>query len=179
MRDNIQLGAGIRQHVSDEGRVLIADPPTPDYRGSFWVTRSGFASVRVGSGRCDKQVPLIDDQPIDGMKRGVQGPVPELQLDDGPNENFESWIMLDVEVDLSTGFAKAYTVVHSNVPVLRSNGLILDDGLGHGRREIALVLWNQEGTVKRIIQDLYFDQTHSFKAGVAEGKGQHFFSSSP
>jgi hypothetical protein len=175
---NLSLGPGLRSHRSREGLSIVADIPSQNFRGSFPVRRSGADAVGVGYGRCNNVVPVIDHVPIDGLVAGIQKSVPTLSLREGPNKALESWIMLQVSVDPKTGLVDpknpdAYTIIHSNERIKRSNGLILDDGKGNGRFELALILWNEDQTVKRIVQNPFSDLGHHFRDGV------HFFKGVP
>ncbi|WP_156345493.1 hypothetical protein [Verrucomicrobium spinosum] len=160
----------------------MADLATPGYLGAFKVAMAGAAAVRVGLGLIENIVPKLRRVPLDGRdSKGRRVSVPVLKVEDGPNKDLQSWVCLKVTVDkLGVIDAKAeipVDVVHLNDLTGKfANGFSVDqDGVGY--LPIALLLWRDQRRLFKVVQNVYFNQRHSFAPPEKDGgKGWHVFS---
>ncbi len=180
---NITGAGGVRVHASEKGLGVIADITPPGYVGAFSVSVAGGAAVRVGIGTVEQLVPRLRGVSIDGLDdRGEMVDVPDLDCSrEGPNDELRSWVFLRVKVSLESGEMvgdkDAAVIVHgNNLEARYRRGFSLDDGEGFGYLPLAMLMWQDEATLKRVIRNVYFPQRHTFKAGTKAGeRGVHFF----
>jgi len=181
-------GPGQRMHGSATGRAIVSEPPAVAFRGAFAVSlRASMRQARVGLGRVNGLVPVIDDRTLDGRNPATGKPdrkgVPMLPLASGPGSDGYSYIALAMRVDLATGRllddpAKAVTVVHVKALDPRFvEGHPGDDGNGLGLHPLAEIEWDISRSTnplpRRARQMVFFDQTHRFIAGRDGEPGRH------
>ena len=156
----------IRIHRDARGNThVIADTSPAGYGGAFRVTLSGARRVRVGSGS------------IEGIL--LEGA--DLRCDSGPDAELRSWVFLRYQVDLQTGLAvpgaeDTATLIHG--PDLRavfSNGVSPDDGTGAGHLPLAMLVWKNSRSIRRVVRNVYFHQRHSFVPATRERRAFHIF----
>lgn len=185
--DDMTQSGPVRLHRSREGLAVVADLPRPSFAGAFRVRQSGAASVRVGLGTIEQIIPTLRGVPLDGKDaKGNDVRVPDLELDEGPNDELRSWVFLQVRVypesgllmGVDAGEDDAPQVVHGNDLKARyQNGFSRDDGEGRGWLPLAMLVWGEdERTVQRVIQNVYFHQRHTWRPATAQqSAAYHFF----
>lgn len=173
---SLSTSGPIRIHRDSRGRChVVADLPSSPFRGAFRVARASKDQVRVGLGTIEGQVPTLNGTALNARR------VPLLKLTGGPDAELRSWVCLRYVVDPKSGKADpdntaAATIVHLNdYTRLSSNGLVPDEN-GAGHLALALVLWRDPSTLQRIVQNVWFNQRHSFQPAPPKGgKAWHFF----
>jgi hypothetical protein len=173
--NTITTAGPIRMHTEANGDVhVVADLPTPQFRGAFRVLKAGTNAVRVTLGSVEGRIPYIGSEPLHAAR------LPMLKLDEGPNDDLLSWVALKVAIEPTTGLMNpdqddAAQVVHiSDHALLSENGLAPDVN-GSGYHSLALLVWRSRTSVQHIVQDTWFNQRHSFRPGTGTAKGYHFF----
>jgi len=179
----------IRVHTGRDGDHVVADVTPPPFHGAFTVRLAGRMKARVGLGTVENIVPLVNDTQVtlDGRDAvGDPAAVPTLDLVIGPGPDLRSWICLQVTVDdagvLDPKNRESAIVGHVNDLTGRyANGVSLDQD-GRGYLPLAMLVWRDKKTVQRIVQNVYFNQRHSFKPpvrdvapGAQKGIGIHIF----
>jgi hypothetical protein len=172
----------VRIHQQTDGLHVIAEQDRKAFIGAFRVTLLAGLNVRVGLGNVDGIIPVISGIGLDGKdKGGIVRSVPPLPLTGGPNSDLRSWVGLQLQIDLATGkpdpkqFGNATLLHFNNLASYWSNGLSKDDGKGNGVLPLAMIVWRSASSVQTIVQNVYFNQHHSYKAATANAKGWHFF----
>lgn len=173
---------GTRVHRGYDGREHVVSDRTPSpYIGAFRCALAGSLQVRVGLGTVEGYTPKLNDVPLDGVVGKSTVPVPLLELEDGPNQDLRSWILLRFRVDLETGLPDPEdedlaTIIHGNdLRAVFSNGVSPDDGEGHGHCPLAMIVWRDKETVQRIVQNTYFQLRHSFIPAASGRRAFHLF----
>lgn len=151
------------------------------WRVTLSVTRSAQAAV-IRPGRVNGVIPNIGDVRLDGYisKDQPTGPVPTLDLKDGPGPDMESWICVQTAIDLATGKwieKNPLTLVHVQAldPAYNDGGSPDQNGLG--REPIAVVIWQDKKTIRYVDQTAMHDLHHRYEAPAtgAGNRGRHFF----
>jgi hypothetical protein len=168
----ITTGAGIRRHEASDGTAIVADLRAEPFMGFFSCRVKDKKKIIVGTGFVNGgTVPTIDEQPIDGIVDGKQGTIPELTIDEGPDDNLRSWICVRAtpSADPDADSAFAYDIAHT------SEGLLLDgrnDDEMRGWTAIAMLVWSSADVIARVMRVNYFNLRHHYDA---EAK-RHVFS---
>lgn len=173
----------VRVHHDAWGNAhVVADTTPASYGGAFRVSIAGAMQVRVGNGTCEGITPRLNGVPLDGMDGTRAVRVPLLKLEDGPDANLRSWVMLRFVVDLSTGLPvpddeDTATIVHRNdLSAVFANGVSPDDRTGAGHLPLAMLVWRDERSLQRVVRNVYFQQRHHFVPATRERRAFHLFS---
>lgn len=168
MKQTLRRTGKLRVHTARDGYHVIADITAPPFHGAFTVRLAARLKARIGLGTVEAIIPTLQGRRIDGKDaEGEQGRVPLLDLSDGPGDNLRSWVCLRVVADLNTGVIdpdnpESATIVHLQTLIGVFNGAALDDGVGAAHLPLAMLVWADDRTVQRIVQNVYFNQRHSF-----------------
>jgi hypothetical protein len=164
----------IRLHHSTEGLGVVADLRPQPFVGAFKVSLAGAVAVRVGLGIVEGLTPTLQGVPLSGLdEEGSVVRVPNLDCSQGPNDELRSWVFLGVRVDLATGrlldaehedAGEVAVIEHgNNLGERYQRGFSRDDGSGRGWLPLAMLIWRDESTLMRVVQNTYFNQTHVFR----------------
>lgn len=178
----------LRLHQSADGNLgIVADLRPASFVGAFKVSIAGAQEVRVGLGTVEGLTPSLRGVPLDGLDSdGRTVRVPNLKCDEGPNNELRSWAFLGVRVDLASGellgaddedAEEAAVIAHGNDLAKRyRRGFSRDDGEGRGWLPLAMLIWKDERTLLRVVQNTYFNQTHMFHPAKDGASAYHQFS---
>lgn len=180
-----RTGRDSRINVDSKGRAsIITRQRASRFIGYFPVTLAGQA-VAVGEGTVQSLSPTITGVRLDGTDAsGSSGlSVPLLDIGDGPDSDFRSWVVLHTMTNLKTGNLdpnneKVAVIEHrQDYPSLLTNGVCVDDGNGNGYFALAMIVWQSDTVPLRVVQNTYFNLGYIFKAGPTGSKGWHIYTS--
>ena len=179
----LHSGANVRLNRTPNGTTVVAD-----LRSNQWVprfrVRVSDMSVVVGEGTVNNLVPRINGVGLDGLdSAGKEFPAPGLKITSGPNEDFRSWVCVQVKVDIASGRMnpddkESLTIIHTSTLDPRSaDGGFPDNGEGIGLQPLAMLVWAEGVSVKRVFQITHHNLQHRFvRSGTGRGTaGRHFF----
>ena len=183
----IQRHGTMRMSQQPRGTTLAADVRPQVFLHPWRSVLGPNRTVLIRPGRVNSVVPTIKGVRLDGKisDTSTAGPLPIFELGDSvePSPELESFVCLQVCVDLSTGKliastqdASAVTIVHKSAldPNYRDGGSV--DANGLGIEPIACVIWSDPKTPFRIEQIAMHNFHHRFvPPTVKGGRGRHFF----
>ena len=175
MKKKLTRTGPLRVHHGRRGKLHVVADVTPSRFKGWFRVRLAARLAFVGEGTVNNLTPTIGGATLDANPPGVD-------LSAGPNSALRSWVCLRVSVDLQKGALDektpdAQTIVHVNdlMPYVK-NGLALDDGHGRALWPLAMIVWQDARTPKRVVRNVYFNQSHTFMAAKAPAKAWHIFS---
>lgn len=171
-------GRGVRLQRTPNGTYVIADLKSNPWNHPFKV-RLADREAAIGFGTVQDVVPRIAGKRLDGIdEKGREGEVPILKIEEGPNDELRSWIVVEVRVDPESGEIDAEdeeALIIRHVDELRSSTPEV------GRHPLAMLVWAPNGTeIIRTRQITHFHLRHLFVAqqGSEEAEvqsGRHLF----
>lgn len=161
-----------RVHRTPTQTTVVAETQSAAFQGRFAVRISGMEAT-VGEGELQGITPTIKRVPISGVEaNGKTVDKPRLKIVGGPNAGLRSWIALQVTAndagDVDTKDPEAVSIIHTNDLKAAREG-------GKGIHALAMLVWSDKTSIKRVRQIVYMDQQHAYRPKTAERPAKHLF----
>lgn len=162
-------GRGVRLSVTPQGTLVTADVRNRPWDHPWKVAVSDkTASIRPGL--LNNLMPTIKGVALDG--KDAKAP-PTLKIAGGPDEELRSWVMLQVTMDAD---GRIPPKAKDAITLIHVNQLEPELPVTTGLQPLALLQWDESGSVKSVFQIAHHNLNHRFLPGIASrGPGRHFF----